>query len=223
MLLASVLFCFTLGAPIVAFSGSEVSSGTVDAAFSREVREAEEEGLPSQESFELFENEALSATDLKALKEAFGLWWPAEKFDFDGALAAAKQRALRPSGFWDVEVEDRKMLVKHLFLSMEKYCVRALSEMQRQGAVPNTVTALGDWNVLLLLREQLTRDRVSTSLEEAQIANIFKGSPRLYPWIPAADVCRLSDAAPGVPRPFAQFEEQRGVCTSEDDAMRQMM
>lgn len=126
---------------------------------------------------------------LSEIRDALETWWPSSSlFDFDAALQQAKKQAKRKLGIWGIETIDRKELVRLLNLSMERFVANQYNKLRASDPLLAQVSLLSDWNVLLLVRQQLTRDRVKTKLTDEEIDNIFYGAPRLYPWLPR-DVC----------------------------------
>lgn len=126
---------------------------------------------------------------LSEIRDALETWWPSSSlFDFDAALQQAKKQAKRKLGIWGIETIDRKELVRLLNLSMERFVANQYNKLRASDPLLAQVSLLSDWNVLLLVRQQLTRDRVKTKLTDREIDNIFYGAPRLYPWLPR-DVC----------------------------------
>ncbi|CDJ62459.1 hypothetical protein, conserved [Eimeria necatrix] len=121
---------------------------------------------------------------LEEVQQTLELWWPESAvFDFDAALARARPRALR-RGPWGVQTLDKLLLQQQLNVEMEKFVAQQFAALQREDLLLQQVPLLADWDVLLLLRQQLTAKRVKTSLSEFQINSIFQGAPRLYPWLP---------------------------------------
>ncbi|KAL8451582.1 hypothetical protein Emed_001931 [Eimeria media] len=151
-----------------------------------EVREVVQEGAP----FELDSSEGPPPHyTLSEVQEALETWWPSSSvFDFDAAYEAARKKAKRPLGVWGVEVEDRRELLRLLNLEMERFVAKEYSKLRASDPVLAQVSLLSDWNVLLLVRQQLTRQRVKTKLTDQQLDQLFEGAPRLYPWLPR-DVC----------------------------------
>ncbi|CDJ40583.1 hypothetical protein, conserved [Eimeria tenella] len=132
---------------------------------------------------------------LEEVQQTLELWWPESAvFDFDAALARARARALR-RGPWGVQTLDKALLQQQLNVEMEKFVAQQFAALRREDPLLQQVSLLADWDVLLLLRQQLTSKRVKTSLSEQQINSIFQGAPRLYPWLPPA-------ACPHQPRPL---------------------
>ncbi|OEH74946.1 uncharacterized protein LOC34623836 [Cyclospora cayetanensis] len=130
-------------------------------------------------------NPASPLYSLSDVKDALETWWPSSAiFDFDSALKDAKKKASRPIGLWGIETIDRKELVRLLNLEMERFVAKQFSLLRASDSLLSQVSLLGDWDVLLLVRQQLTRDRVKTSLSDPEIDAIFEGTPRLYPWLP---------------------------------------
>lgn len=115
--------------------------------------------------------------------------WPASAvFDFDAALKKARKGALRPLGLWGIEALDSKEMLRLLNLQMERFVAQQFSKAREASPLLASVPLLSDWDVLLLARQQLTRDRVKTKLSDLEVDDIFRGAPRLYPWLPR-DVC----------------------------------
>lgn len=126
---------------------------------------------------------------LAEIRDALETWWPASAvFDFDAALKTAKQKAKKKLGLWGIETIDRKELVRLLNLEMERFVAGQYAKLRASDPLLAQVSLLSDWNVLLLVRQQLTKERVKTQLTDIEIDRIFEGVPRLYPWLPR-DVC----------------------------------
>ncbi|KAL8269255.1 hypothetical protein Esti_006811 [Eimeria stiedai] len=151
-----------------------------------EVREVVQEGA----SFELGSSEGSPHHyTLREVQEALETWWPSSSvFDFDAAYEAAKKKARRQVGVWGVEVEDRRQLLRLLNLEMERFVANEYAKLRASDPLLAQVSLLSDWNVLLLVRQQLTRQRVKTKLTDLELDQLFEGAPRLYPWLPR-DVC----------------------------------
>ncbi|KAL8426997.1 hypothetical protein ACSSS7_007934 [Eimeria intestinalis] len=161
-----------------------------------DVREVVQEGAPFQLSPDDEEGALLPDYTLSEVQEALETWWPSSSvFDFDAAYEAAKKKAKRPLGLWGVEVEDRKEVLRLLNLEMERFVAKVYAKLRASDPILSRVSLLSDWNVLLLVRQQLTRDRVKTRLTDQEIDEIFEGAPRLYPWLPR-DVTGSSNRGP---------------------------
>ncbi|KAL8428778.1 hypothetical protein Efla_004167 [Eimeria flavescens] len=134
-------------------------------------------------------SEGAPSYTLAEIREALETWWPSSSsFDFDSALKTAQQKAKRPLGVWGIETIDRKELLRQLNLQMERFVATEYAKLRAQDPLLSQVSLLSDWNVLLLVRQQLTRERVKTRLTDKQLDELFEGAPRLYPWLPR-DVC----------------------------------
>lgn len=156
---------------------------------------AEGEGEYAEEAKQEEQQEELSFQastppySLHEIQEVLETWWPSSAvFDFDAALHAARRKAKKPLGLWGIETIDRKELVRLLNLEMERFVAKQYALIRQSDSLLKNVPLLGDWDVLLLVRQQLTRDRVKTKLTDKEINDIFMETPRLYPWLPK-DAC----------------------------------